>query len=74
MAWVVTATFENGVLKPEQKLELAPGARVRLIVESLHGPAEDREKAWQEFDQLCEEISVDSGSEKMTRDQLHERD
>lgn len=72
MSQVITAVFESGVLKPEEPLNLPPGARVRLIVESVEGQAE-REKAWKEFDQLCEEVSIDSGGHRLSRDELHER-
>lgn len=35
MSQVVTATFEDGVFKPDRPLDLSPNARVRLIVEDL---------------------------------------
>ena len=34
MTQTITATFENGVLKPDCKLDLAPGAKVQLVVTS----------------------------------------
>lgn len=34
MSQIITATFENGVLKPEGTLDLAPGTKVRLILEA----------------------------------------
>jgi len=72
MNQVITATFENGVLRPDQPLGLPSGVRVRVLVEPLQTPGE-RQEAWEEFDRLCEEISVNSGGARMTRDQLHER-
>ncbi len=73
MSQVITATFENGVLKPDESLALPPGTRVRLIVESLDASLEAKDKAWQELEELWEEASVDSGGVRFTRDQLHER-
>jgi predicted DNA-binding antitoxin AbrB/MazE fold protein len=75
MDYSVDAKFEDGVFKPEKPLDIPPGTRVQLIINYVDWPIsqEEREKVWQEFDQLCEEISIDSGGERMTRDQLHER-
>jgi hypothetical protein len=36
----VTATFEDGVLRPDEALPLAPHQRVTLLVQ-IPGPAED---------------------------------
>jgi predicted DNA-binding antitoxin AbrB/MazE fold protein len=73
MSQVITATFENGVLRPDEQLALPAGTRVPLIVESLDASLEARDQAWQELEQLWEEASVDSGGVRFTRDQLHER-
>jgi predicted DNA-binding antitoxin AbrB/MazE fold protein len=72
MSQFITATFENGVLKPDQPLELANGARVRLIVEPVL-TKEDKENAWVEWDKLCDEIKLEESASRLTRDQLHER-
>jgi predicted DNA-binding antitoxin AbrB/MazE fold protein len=72
MSQIITATFENGVLKPDQPLSLPPGTRVRVVVESLEAQAE-RQRAWEELERLCEEFPIDTGGERLTRDQLHER-
>jgi predicted DNA-binding antitoxin AbrB/MazE fold protein len=40
MGQIITATFEEGVLKPDQVLELAPHSRVRLTVEPIDAPDE----------------------------------
>jgi predicted DNA-binding antitoxin AbrB/MazE fold protein len=73
MNQVITATFEDGVLKPEGRLTLPSGTRVRLTVELLSGTPELENAAWQELEQLWEEANVDSGGVHFTRDQLHER-
>jgi predicted DNA-binding antitoxin AbrB/MazE fold protein len=71
MSQVFTATFQDGVLKPEQPLDLPPGTRVRVTVETF--AIDERDKALQELDRLCEEFPIHSGEERLTRDQLHER-
>ena len=74
MGQIVTATFEDGILKPDAPLDLPPHARVRLVVETLDELTEDSRKVWTELERLWDEASIDSQGERMTRDQLHERD
>jgi predicted DNA-binding antitoxin AbrB/MazE fold protein len=72
MSTVVFATFVDGVFKPdppEQPLHLPPGTRVRLVVETF----EELQKELDEFDQLCDAISVDSGGPILTREELYDR-
>jgi predicted DNA-binding antitoxin AbrB/MazE fold protein len=74
MSQVITATFENGVLRPEQDLGLAPGTRVRLKVDvCMEGPDASPD-ACDELDNLCDESPIVSQEPRRTRDQLHERD
>lgn len=74
MIQIVTATFEDGVLKPHEPLELPPHACVRVSIESLGESEEDlRRSAWQTVERLWAHSAIDSGGERMTRDQLHER-
>ena len=72
MAQIIMATFENGILRPDEPLNLPAQARVRLTLEPL---AEGLEvgRAWLELEQLWDEAMVDSGGQRFTRDQLHER-
>jgi predicted DNA-binding antitoxin AbrB/MazE fold protein len=70
---VICATVEDGVLKPEQKLALEPGTRVRLIVDRWEDAKSQSRRAVEEFDKLCEEIAIESEEPLLTRDQLHER-
>ena len=67
-----TATFEDGVLKPDRELGLSPGTRVRLFLEPLEHFKTAR-SALDELDRLCDEFPIDSGGALLTRDQLHER-
>ena len=74
MSQIITAKFEDGMLKPDAPLDLPPRARVRLVVEPLNELTEDsRRRVWTELEQLWDEASIDSQGERMTRDQLHVR-
>jgi predicted DNA-binding antitoxin AbrB/MazE fold protein len=73
MSQVITATYTDGILKPDVPLNLSPGMRVRLIVEPLASSPELVQGAWEELEQLCNESPVDSGGLRLTRDQLQER-
>jgi predicted DNA-binding antitoxin AbrB/MazE fold protein len=74
MFQVITATFEDGVLKPTERLDLQPHARVRLTVEPLEqDTAETQRRAWAELEQLWRQSALDSQGERLSRDQLHER-
>jgi predicted DNA-binding antitoxin AbrB/MazE fold protein len=44
MSQIITATFENGVLKPEGKLDLAPGTKVQLTVTPVNEPRMTRDE------------------------------
>jgi predicted DNA-binding antitoxin AbrB/MazE fold protein len=72
MSQMVTATFENGVLKPDQPLELPSGSRVRVFLEPLE-PQAERQRAWENVQRLWKEHPINSGGDRLTRDQLHER-
>jgi predicted DNA-binding antitoxin AbrB/MazE fold protein len=72
MNQVIIATFEDGVLKPDQQLVLSPGTRVRLVVEPLDR-SEAARSALEELDRLCDEYPIDSGGALLTREQFHER-
>ena len=73
MQQIVTGTVENGVLRTDEPIRFVPGTRVRLVVEPMQAPAETVRTAWAEFEQLCDEIPVDSGGVRLTRDELHDR-
>jgi hypothetical protein len=74
---IITATFRDGAFVPEQAPAVAPGARVKLTVETLderveaNTPAGSAE-ALARFDALCEKLSVSRGK-RLTRDELHDR-
>jgi predicted DNA-binding antitoxin AbrB/MazE fold protein len=72
MSQLINAVYENGVLKPEQPLDLPSGALVRVFVEPLDEQAK-RQKAWDDLQRLHKEHPINSGGDRLTRDQLHER-
>jgi predicted DNA-binding antitoxin AbrB/MazE fold protein len=71
MVHTITATFEDGVLKPSQPLDLPEHAQVRLTVEPLDTEltTEDRLAA---LDNLMRLAKSHPGPH-LTRDELHER-
>jgi predicted DNA-binding antitoxin AbrB/MazE fold protein len=72
MSQTITATFENGIFKPDEELALEPGARVQLIVSPCENDLADDPLS--ELDRLCDEVPIDSGGVLLTREQLHDRD
>ncbi len=66
----ITATFEDGVLKPTQPLNLPEHAQVRVTVEMLETDAQKAEKlaALEALWRISR-----PHSEHLTRDQLNER-
>ena len=70
MSNIVTATFENGVLVPDDPLELPAQSRVRLTVEPLEEAADEDVLTWDDLEQLWDTASVDSRGIRPSRDQL----
>ena len=74
MIEVITATFEDGVLKPDGPLNLPAHSRVRLVVQPLdEGTEERRRQAWEALERLWQQSALDSGGARLSRDELHER-
>lgn len=77
MVQVLAATFKDGVFRPDQRPALSDSARVRLVVETIEeGGAGDRarrDEAWAALQQLWDSSAFNSGGDRLTRQQLHER-
>ncbi len=73
MSQVITATVQDGVLKPDQDMGLSSGTKVRLTVELCQEVDRQPTLANDELDLLCDEFPIDSQGKRLTRDQLHER-
>jgi predicted DNA-binding antitoxin AbrB/MazE fold protein len=72
MNQLISAVYENGVLLPDQPLDLPNGTRMRILLEPLES-SDDLDRAWEEWDQLCDEVRLDASATRLTREQLHER-
>ena len=74
MTQILAATFKDGVFKPDQHPALSDSTRVRLVVEPINGDESARqEQAWATLRRLWTAGGVDSGGDRLSRDQLHER-
>jgi predicted DNA-binding antitoxin AbrB/MazE fold protein len=75
MIQITAATFEDGVFKPDERLDLLPHTRVRLVVEPLpeDGDTLRRQQAWEAVERLWQQSTIDSHGERLSRAQLHER-
>jgi len=71
----VTATYVNGVFRPDQAVNLPENARVQLTIqpEWKETSIEELEELWREFDELAEEFPIRTSGPMPTRDELHER-
>ena len=72
MTTQVTATFVNGVLKPDQELPLPDHARVRLTIDPLNEQLEPA-AAWQSLKAWIKQNPLHGLGRHLTRDELHER-
>jgi len=74
MIQMTAATFEDGVFKPDERLNLPSHSRVRLLVEPLAIDDEpDQQQVWAAIEQLWRHSAINSGGERLSREQLHER-
>lgn len=74
MSTQVTATFVNGMLKPDQPLLLADQARVRLTIEPIEEwSQEGATAAWESLQARLRERPIHGGGRRFTRDELRER-
>ena len=74
MVQVLAVTFQDGVFKPDWRPALSNSTRVRLVVETLDGEeAPGQEASWALIQRLWDTSNLNSGGERLNRDQLHER-
>jgi hypothetical protein len=74
MTTQVTATFVNGVLRPDETLSLADHSRVRLTIEPIEEWSHQRAiAAWEALKAEIRERPLHLGGKRYTRDELHER-
>jgi predicted DNA-binding antitoxin AbrB/MazE fold protein len=75
MVQIISATFKDGVFKPDEQPALSESTRVRLVVEAINGDeSRERAESWDALQQLWKNSNFNSAGDRLTRDQLHERD
>jgi len=74
MTTQVTATVVGGMLKPDQVLPLAEQSRVRLTIEPIDDWSPEKARAaWESLQARLKDHPINSGGQRYTRDELHER-
>ena len=74
MVQILSATFKDGVFKPDERPALSDASRVRLVVEALDADdARRRAESWEILKQIWSTTTFNSGGDRLTRDQLHDR-
>ncbi len=74
MVKIISATFKDGVFKPDQPPAITDSTRVRLVVEPLDAKQSTQsDQSWTMLEQLWGNSTFDSQNDKLNRDQLHER-
>lgn len=68
-----TATVVNGTLKFDEPLDLPDLSRVEVTVATVPDDAVRRHSAMEELFKLSDQLRIRDG-ERLTRDQMHERD
>jgi len=72
MDQIIHATFVDGVFKPAQPVNLPAGTEVTIVLPP-QAKKSGSDQAWEEFERFCDENAFDSGGERLTRDELHDR-
>ena len=72
MTMRTSATFVDGVLKPDDTLDFPDQTRVSVVIEPLVEPA-TAIAAWNSLRQRIGQRPVSSGGHRFSRDELHER-
>lgn len=74
MSQVVTAVYEDGVLKPTEPLNLPPHTTVQLTIEPINSWGASRQKRVAALEAFLRQARpVESPESHLTRDELHER-
>ena len=73
MTQVTEAIFNRGIFRPLKNLGLKESQRVRLIVEAIDEPAEDRAEALKRLIAGIERMQFFSQGALPSRDELHDR-
>ena len=68
----LTATVDNGVLRPDVALPFPDQTRVKVRIETIAGAA-DAASAWEALKARIRLRPVHAGGKRFTREELHER-
>lgn len=71
---IIHATFADGAFRPDENPRLPANSRVRLTVEQLDPPLDERVEALRELEELWDTEEIKPGPPPLSRDQLHDRD
>lgn len=72
MSAEMTATVDNGILRPDAALPFPDQTRVKITIETLD-LATDPSSAWEALKGRLRLRPIHSGGSRFTRDELHER-
>lgn len=72
MSESMTGIIVDGMIKPDQPLELPDQTAVSITVQPLR-PSAEALAAWESIQRRLKERPINSGGVKFTRDELHER-
>lgn len=73
MKTVTTGTLVDSVVRLDGHVDLPNHSRVIVSIESLENDAQQAEAALERFLNRAEQRAFDSGGDRFTRDELHER-
>ena len=73
MTTEVTATVENGILKPDAALPFPDQTRVKLTIETVEA-VNPSLAAWNRLLKLIDQHPIAAPTGKFSRDELYERD
>lgn len=69
----IDATYTGGVFRPDERVPLREGEKVRLTVRSADAGAGERKRAMEFIAKVRREGLVKLGGGRWTRDDLHDR-
>lgn len=69
----ISVTYTNGVLKPDERLDLPEGTRLRAVIQPAAPDPVAAEEAMETIRRIRESGAFRSGGRKYTRDEMHER-
>jgi predicted DNA-binding antitoxin AbrB/MazE fold protein len=69
----LTVTYTDGVLKPDQRLDLPEGSRITIAMRNQQPTPESRRLAWETIDRIRREGLIRLTGGRLTRDDLYDR-